>query len=96
MALTITDQVMRSPHTAHVAHRQLSESWTVTWLPDRILSRLQANTAMLIAESVGQIPADAGPEAYSPTFWHHIDVLADELGLSGPDAVARASEPPCA
>lgn len=98
MALTITDQVMRSPYTAHTATAwpvpDEPTLWTVTWLPGRNLTRVQANAAMLIAESVGQIPADAEPEAYSDTFWRHVDVLAAELGLSGPDAVVRASEAP--
>ena len=94
MALTITDRVMRSPDTKHTAHRQLTASWTVTWLPDRALTRDQAITAMTIAEWVGRIPADAGPEAYDEKFWLFVDGWAAELGLSGPDAVARASEPP--
>ena len=93
MPLTITDQVMRSTDTPHIAHRQLSASWTVTWLHDRILSRDQAVTAMTIAEAVGRIPAGAGPDAYDTRFWTLVDSLAGELGLSGPDAVARASEP---
>ena len=93
MALTITDQVMRSPYTKHTATPS-GDGWAVTWLPGRNLTRIQANAAMLIAELVGQIPADAGPEAYSDTFWRHVDVLAAEVGLSGADAVARASEAP--
>ena len=88
---------MRSPDTKHTAHRQLSESWTCTWLSDRILTRDQAITAMSIAELVGQIPADADPEAYSDgRFWTLVDSWAAELGLPGADAVVRASEPPCA
>jgi hypothetical protein len=61
--------------------------------PDQ-LDRNQAISAMTIAEEVGRIPADADPEAYSSEFWTLVDSLADELGLSGADAVARASEPP--
>ena len=48
---------------------------------------------MTIAEEVGRIPADAGPETYGPEFWTLVDSLAAELGLSGLDAVTRASEP---
>lgn len=95
MALTITDQVMRSPDTAHTARNRGDGTWEVSWLPKRTqLDRNQALTAMTIAEEVGRIPADAGPEAYSGKFWALIDSLADELGLTGPDAVTRASEPP--
>lgn len=99
MSLTITDKVMRSTDTAHTAELLAEvepgqEVWGVSWLPDQGLTRVQANAAMLIAESVGQIPADAGPEAYSGTFWNHVNVLAAELGLAGSVAVARVSEPP--
>ena len=98
MSLTITDQIMRSADTAHAATAwpvpDEPTLWTVTWLPGRNLTRTQAVSAMTIAEEVGRIPADADPEAYSPEFWALIDSLADELGLSGPDAVARASEAP--
>ncbi len=101
MTLTITDQVIRSTDTRHNACRLWTEAdpaadvWAVSWLPKRRLSRDQAVTAMTIAEEVGRIPAAAGPEAYGPEFWALADSLASELGLSGPDAVARASEVPC-
>lgn len=97
MTLTITDQVMRSldtPHTAYPYPPAEDGDWYVTFLPGSALTRDQAITAMRIAELVGQIPADAGPEAYSPRFWALVDAWAPELGLSGRDAVARASEPP--
>ena len=100
MALTITDQVMRSPDTPHNACRLPTEAspdadvWAVSWLPKRRLTRDQAVTAMTIAEEVGRVPAGAGPEAYDDKFWALIDSLAAELGLTGADAVARASESP--
>jgi len=95
MSLTITDEAMRSPDTPHTARHRGDGTWEVSWLPKRTqLDRNQAISAMSIAEWVGQIPADAGPEAYSETFWVNIDGWAAELGLTGPDAVARASEPP--
>src|SRR5438093_1562945 len=100
MALTITDQVMRSTATQHNACRLPTEAnpaadvWAVSWLPKRRLTRDQAVTAMTIAEEVGRIPADAGPEAYDTRFWALVDSLAAELGLAGPDAVTKASEPP--
>jgi hypothetical protein len=99
MSLTITDQTMRSPDTPHTATAwpvpDEPTLWTVTWLPGRNLTRNQAVTAMTIAETIGRIPADAGPEAWTGTLWRHLDGWAAELGLSGPDAVARASEAPC-
>ena len=99
--LTITDQIMRSPFTRHTAKAWLvpdeSAMWSVTWLPGRVLTRDQAEAAMSIAELVGQISPAAGPEAYDDdTFWSHVDSWAAELGLSGANAVVRASEPPCA
>jgi hypothetical protein len=100
MALTITDQVMRSTDTRHNACRLWTDAnpaadvWAVSWLPGRRLTRIEANAAMLIADAVGRIPADAGPEAYGDSFWSHVDVLAAELGLAGPDAVTKASELP--
>lgn len=98
MSLTITDQTMRSAYTAHTATAwpvpDEPTLWTVTSLPGRALTQDQAEAAMSIAAEVGRIPTDAGPEAYSPAFWARMDRWAAELGLAGPDAVARASEPP--
>lgn len=61
------------------------EKWEVTWLPDRVLGRNEAVTAMTIAERVGR-----GIEI-GDKLWPHLDGWAAELGLSGPDAVVRAS-----
>ena len=61
MALTITDRIVRSADTAHTARRG-HDGWAVTWLPGGNLTRMQAVAAMEIAEAVGQIAADAGPE----------------------------------
>ena len=100
MVLTITGQVIRSPYTAHTATAWPvpvpgePTLWTVTWLPGRNLTRGQAVAAMELAEAVGQIAPDAGPEAYSPGLWQRLDSWAAELGLTGPDAVVRASESP--
>ena len=93
MALTITDRIVRSADTAHTA-RRCDDGWAVTWLPGRNLTRTQAVAAMEIAEAVGQIAADAGPGAYDRWFWAYVDGSAAPLGLTGPDAVARVSEPP--
>jgi hypothetical protein len=92
MALTITDEIMRSTDTPHTA-QPYGDGWAVTWLPGRVLTRNQAITAMTIAETTGRIPADAGPEAYTGRIWVHLDGWAAELGLAGPEAVVLASEP---
>jgi hypothetical protein len=97
MALTITGRVMRSPDTAHAAEHVRqggADEWRVTWLPGRSLTRDQAAAAMELAEAVGQMPADCDPSLYDDGFWSRADELADVLGMSGPDAVARASESP--
>jgi hypothetical protein len=98
VALTITGKLIRSTDTPHTATAwpvpDEPTLWTVTWLPGRNLTRNQAITAMTIAEEAGQVPADCDPEVYDDGFWSRADAWAAELGLSGPDAVVRASEPP--
>ncbi len=87
-ALTITGRLMRSPLTPHTA-RQSAEGWRVSWLPERRdLTRAQATAAMLIAEVASQ-----GTGLSGDPLCPHIDAWADELGLTGPTALARASEP---
>jgi hypothetical protein len=97
MSLTITDQVMRSTDTPHIAECVYrgpagNTEWRVSWLPGKPLDYNRAVTAMTIAEAAGKIPADAGPDAYSAAFWTLMDSLAGELGLSGATAVTQASE----
>jgi hypothetical protein len=98
MALTITGQIMRSPHTGHFATAWPVPGeltlWTVTYLPGRTLTQDQAEAAMRIADAVGEIPADCDPEVYDEAFWSRADAWAAELGMSGPAAVGRASESP--
>ena len=97
MALTIAARLIRSadaPHTAELTGRADVGSWRVSWLPDRLLTRAQAEAAMSIAAAIGQMPSDCDPELYDDTFWTRVDAWATELGLAGPDAVARAIEPP--
>jgi hypothetical protein len=97
LALTITGRFIRSadtPHTAELTGRVDADSWRVSWLPDRLLTRTQAEAAMSIAEAVGQMPSDCDPDLYDDTFWTRVDAWAAELGLAGPDAVVRAMELP--
>jgi hypothetical protein len=95
--LTITDRMMRSPYTRHTATAwpvpDEPTLWTVTWLPGRNLTQDQAEAAMSIAEEVGQIPVDAPPQAWTPGLWEHLDTCAAAIGLSGPDAVVRVTDP---
>jgi hypothetical protein len=87
--IKITGAFMSSPATPHTA-RASGEGWEVSWLPGRTLTRNQAITAMVIANVVG----DRGVGLAEDPIWPHLDGWAGELGLSGADAVARASELP--
>jgi hypothetical protein len=93
MALTITDKIMRSdqtPHTARLCHFEAGDAWRVSWLPQRLMDRNAAITAMTLADLVSQ---GEGISLNDDPRWPAVDALAAELGLSGPDAVVRISEP---
>ena len=87
--IRITDTYMTSPNTPHTASAT-GDGWEVSWLPGRTLDRNQATTAMTIADMVG----GRGVGLSDDPIWPFLDNWAAELGLSGPDAVVRASEPP--
>jgi hypothetical protein len=93
MGLTITGKIMRSdltPHTATLGHYQAGDAWRVSWFPGRLMDRNAAIAAMTLAD----LAAEGGAMGLSDDpRWPTIDTLADELGLTGPDAVVRASEP---
>jgi hypothetical protein len=90
MAITINDATMTSDHTPHTA--QLAPGcqhiWQVSWLPGEVLDRNSATTAMVLADIAGQGDLHEGHR-----LWPHIQSWAAELGLTGSDAIARASEP---
>jgi len=87
-ALTITGRLMRSTDTGHTA-RQSADGWRVSWLPGRALTLGQAIAAMMLAA------ATASSDLHSEhPLWPHVEAWAVELGLTGPDAIVRASEPP--
>lgn len=90
MSLTITTAMMISSHTTHTAQVMDADGWEVSWLPGRRLTQNQAITAMTIAEVV----ATRFPIECTDPLWDHLDNWAAELGLTGPNAVARASESP--
>ena len=89
MALTINDTAMTSDQTAHTARQAPSgHGWEVSWLPGQTLDRNSAITAMTLADT-----AEPGLHE-GHRLWPHIQGWAGELGLTAPDAIARASQPP--
>jgi hypothetical protein len=91
MTLTIDDTTMTSdqnPHTARQAPGR-PQQWEVSWLPCQVLDRNTAITAMILADTAGQGDLHEGHR-----LWPHIQSWAAELGLTPPDAIARASQPP--
>jgi len=93
MALTITDKIMRSdvtPHTAELRRFEAGDAWRVSWLPRRLMDRDAAITAITLADLVN---ADGGIGLSDDPRWPEVDALAAELGLTGPGAAVRVSEP---
>ena len=90
MTLTINDTLMTSDQTGHTARQASSRNgWEVSWLPGQILDRNAAITAMILADTAGEEDLHEGHR-----LWPHIQGWAAELGLTGPDAITRASQPP--
>ena len=61
----------------------------MSWLPGQTLDRNTAITAMILADTTAEHDLHEGHR-----LWPHIQSWAAELGLTGPDAIARASQPP--
>ncbi len=91
MTLTINDTTMTSDQTAHTARQAPGRQpgWEVSWLPGRILDRNTAITAMILADTAAECDLH---EAHR--LWPHIQSWAEELGLTAPDAITRATQPP--
>jgi hypothetical protein len=90
MTLTINDTTMTSDQTAHTARQAPSQhGWEVSWLPGQTLDRNTAITAMILADLTTEGDLHEGHK-----LWPHIQGWAAELGLTGPEAVAAASQPP--
>ena len=87
MTLTISDTAMTSDRSHCTArHSPDRNGWEVSWLPGQILDRNTAITAITLAE---HDPHDKHP------LWPAIESWAEELGLTAPEAIARAaSQPP--
>ncbi len=89
MTLTITDTTMTSDHTPHSARQAPGRNgWEVSWLPGQTLDCNAAVTAMILADVVSNADLHEGHR-----LWPHIQGWAAELGLTGPEAVAAASQP---
>ena len=90
MTLTIYDTAMTSDQTGHTARQApgRQHEWEVSWLPGQIMDRNTAITAMILADTAGEADLHEGHR-----LWPHIEGWAAELGLTGSDAVARASQP---
>ena len=88
MTLTITDTTMTSDNTTHTARQAPGHGWELSWLPGQTLDRNTAITAMVLADLTGEQDIHQGHR-----LWPHIEGWAAELGLTGPDAIARASQP---
>jgi hypothetical protein len=91
MTLTINDTTMTSDQTLHTARQTagLEHRWEVSWLPGQTLDRNTAITAMTLADIAAEKGVHEGHR-----LWPHIQSWAEELGLTGSDAIARASQPP--
>ena len=61
----------------------------MSWLPGQTLDRNTAITAMILADIAAERDLREGHR-----LWPHIQGWAEELGLTAPDAIARASQPP--
>jgi hypothetical protein len=80
---------MTSDQTAHTARYAPGRNgWDVSWLPGQTLDRNSAITAMTLADT-----AEPGLHE-GHRLWPHIQSWATELGLTGSEAIARASQPP--
>jgi hypothetical protein len=89
MALTINDDTMTSDQTGHTARQARPHRWEVSWLPGQLLDRNTAITAMLLADITARGDLHQGHR-----LWPHIQGWAAELGLTGPEAIAQATQPP--
>jgi hypothetical protein len=90
VTLTINDTTMTSDQTAHTArHSPDRGGWEVSWLPGQTLDRNSAITAMTLADTTAEPGLHEGHR-----LWPFVQGWAEELGLTAPDAIARASQPP--
>jgi hypothetical protein len=91
VTLTINDATMTSDQTPHTARQAPApqHGWEVSWLPGQLLNRNSAITAMILADLAGEEDLHEGHR-----LWPHIQSWAEELDLTAPDAITRATQPP--
>jgi hypothetical protein len=90
VTLRITDTSMISDQTAHTArHSPDRDGWEVSWLPGQTLDRNTAITAMVLADTTAEPELREGHR-----LWPFVHGWAAELGLTAPDAIAKACRPP--
>ena len=90
MTLTINDTTMTSDQTPHTARQAPSRNgWEVSWLPGQNFDRNTAITAMILADTAAEQDLHEGHR-----LWPFIQGWAEEAGLTAPEAIARASQPP--
>jgi hypothetical protein len=90
MTVTISDTAMTSdPSHGTARHSPGRNGWEVSWLPGQLPNRNTAITAMILADTA------AGHDLHEGhPLWPHIQSWAAELGLTAPEAIAKASQPP--
>jgi hypothetical protein len=89
VTLKIDDTAMTSDQSSHTArHTPDRNGWEVSWLPGQTLDRNTAITAMTLADTAAERDLHEGHR-----LWPFVQGWAAELGLTGPDAIARASQP---
>jgi len=91
MTLRINDITMTSDQSAHTARQAPGQQgrWEVSWLPGQTLDRNTAITAMVLADLAAVKNLHEGHR-----LWPHVQGWAAEVGLTAPEAVAAASQPP--
>jgi hypothetical protein len=90
MTLTINDTTMTSDHSDCTArHAPDRNGWEVSWLPGQLLDRHTAITAMTLAGTAAERDLHDRHR-----LWPQIQSWAAEVGLTAPDALSRASQPP--
>ena len=96
MATSITNLKITSDETEHTATCVDThlETWTLSWLPGRMITRNQAITGMTLAEAVAKIHADGASIDHTHRMWPFIENWASALDLSAPAAVVRTLESP--
>jgi len=86
VTLQYTDTAITSDATHHAANLLIPEAnvWSLSWTPGMFRFR-QAEDAILLAEAAGQlVPLNSRDDA-----WRRIDEYAEQLGMSGTDAMLR-------